>query len=144
METDNNQTPFSRALLTAVFVGFFATIICIFFNLVYREQTGFIPSAIINVSSLIFGVNLFFFAGGMIYAGLRRWSAKGEIIYIVLFVLLTIFFAWKAEGATRTHDHAVTLQFRSLLLGVILISGISIALVVPYFFHNKKFNEAVL
>lgn len=144
MEIDKNQTPFSRALLTAVFVGFVASIICLFFNIVYREETGFVPSEIINVSSLIFGVNLFFFACGMIYAGLRSWSAKGDIIYIVLFILLTIFFAWKAQGATRTHDHEITLQFRGLLLGVILISGISVALVVPYLFHNKKFNEAVL
>lgn len=144
MDMDNYQTPFSRALLTAVFVGFVASIICLFFNIVYREETGFVPTEIINVSSLIFGVNLFFFAGGMIYGGLKSWSGKSDIIFIVLFILLTIFFAWKAEGAIRTADHAVTLQFRGLLLGIILISGISIALAVPYLFHNKKFNESVL
>ena len=144
METDTNQTPFSRALLTAVFVGFVASIICIFFNIFYRDETGFVPSEIINVSSLIFGVNLYFFACGMIYAGLKSWSPKSDLIYIALFVLLTIFFAWKAEGATRTADHAVTQQFRGLLLGVILISGVSVALVVPYLYHNKKFNEAIL
>lgn len=143
MEIDNNQTPFSRALLTAVFVGFVASIVCLFFNIVYREETGFVPSEIINVSSLIFGVNLFFFACGMIYAGLRSWSAKADIIYIIFFILLIVFLAWKAEGVTRMHDHEVTLHFRSLLLGVILISGISL-LAIPYLFHNKKFNKAVL
>ncbi len=143
MEIDKNQTPFSKALLTAVFVGFVASIICLFFNIVYRENTGFVPSEIINVSSLIFGVNLFFFACGMIYAGLKSWSAKSDLIFIVFFILLTIFLAWKAEGVTRMHDHDITVHFRSLLLGIILISGVSL-LAIPYLFNNKKFNEVVL
>lgn len=144
MESADYQTSFSRALLTSVFVGFVAAIICLFFNIVYREQTGLVPTEIINVSTLIFGVNLYFFITGMIYAGLRGASAKGDLIYIVLFILITIFFAWKAEGVSRTHDHDVTVKFRGLLLGVILISGIGVSFVVPYLFHNKKFNKSIL
>ena len=144
MESNNYQTPFSKALLTTVFTGFFSTIICLFYNLIYRQETGFEPSIIINVSSLIFGVNLFFLVTGMIYSGFIKMFKKADILFIVIFSLLTIFFAWKAEGVNRSADHEISLQFRGLLLGIILIVGISVSFGVPFLFHNRKFNNTVL
>src|SRR5947208_10602161 len=67
MKNDDYQSTFSRAVLTGVFVGFVSTLVCLFYNVLYRNSTGFLPADIINVSSLIFAVNLLFLVIGVIY-----------------------------------------------------------------------------
>lgn len=144
MEYENFQTPFSKAFLTGLFVGIISTFICLTYNLVYRAETGFMPTAIINVASIIFGVNILFIVIGLIYYALTTVSRKGELLFIILFSLLTVFLSWKAEGVNRFTDHAMTLQFRGLLLGIVLITGIGASFWLPFLFHNKKFAKNVL
>ncbi|HRO47185.1 hypothetical protein [Agriterribacter sp.] len=144
MEYENFQTPFSKAFLTGLFVGIISTFICLTYNLVYRTETGFMPTDIINVASIIFGVNILFIVIGLIYFALTKASAKGELVFIILFSLLTVFLAWQAEGVNRSVNHEMTVQFRGLLLGVIIIMGIGASFLVPFLFHNKKFERNVL
>jgi len=144
MDYDFHQSPLSKALLTGLFAGFTATVFCLIYNLIYRESTAFSLSDIINVSSLIFAVNLVFLVIGAIYYGLIKSFRKGELIFIVVFALLTIFFAWKAEGVQRSANELLNSEFRQLLLGVVIIMGVSAAVLIPFLFHNKKFEEHVL
>ena len=143
MKEETYQTPFSMAILTSLFVGFFTTIFCLVYDIIYRDETGFPLSDIINVSSLIFVVNFLFFLIGLIYSIFAKRSKKIELIFIGLFVLLTILGAIGAESVIRSPDHVLTLQFRGLLLGVVIIIGIGV-LCIPLLFHNKTFREKVL
>ena len=144
MKYESFQTPFSKAFLTGLFVGIVSTFICLTYNLIYRAETGFMPTAIINVASIIFGVNIVFMVIGLIYYALTTAFRKGELFFIVLFSLLTVFLLWRTEGVNRFADHEVTLQFRGLLLGVVLITGIGASFLIPFLFHNKKFEREVL
>lgn len=144
MKYENFQTPFTKSFLTGLFVGIVITLVCLTFNLVYRTETGFMPTAIINVASIIFGVITLFIVIGIIYYALTKAFRKGELLFIVLFSLLTIILAWQAEGVTRSVNQVMTMQFRGLLLGVILISGIGAVFLVPYLFHSKGFERNVL
>jgi hypothetical protein len=59
---NSQQHPsFFNATMTGLFVGIIDTLICLSYNIGYRNFTGYMPSAIINVSSLIFAVNLILF-----------------------------------------------------------------------------------
>lgn len=144
MQYENFQTPFSKAFLTGLFVGIVSTFICLTYNLVYRTETGFMPTAIINVASIIFGVNILFIVIGIIYYALIKAFRRGELLFILLFSLATIFLAWQAEGVSRSVNHEMTVQFRGLLLGVIVIMGIGASFLIPFLFHNKKFERNVL
>ncbi len=144
MEDDFRKSTFYRAFMTAVFVGIITTLLTLFYDLVFVDLFKFPLSAIINVSSLIFSVNLLFLCVGFLYYGFIRLFKRGDVIFILLFSLLTAFFIWKAEGAHRTDDVAVNTQFRNLLAGIILIVGIASSFVVPFLFHNRKFEEYVL
>jgi hypothetical protein len=144
MESESYQTPFSKAIITSVFVGFFCTVLCLLYNIFYREETGLVPAAIINVSSLIFVVNLVFLVIGILYSVFRSLFKRGDILFVIVFALLTILFGWMAEGVTRSADPTVTLQFRGLLLGIILIMGLSATFAIPFLFHNRQFNRNVL
>lgn len=144
MDYDFPKSTFYRALMTGLFVGIIDTLICLLFNLFYRESTGFSPSAIVNVATLIFFINLLFPLIGIIYNGFLKASRKGEIGFIILFILLTGLCIWLAEGVNRTDDATLNTEFRTLLLGIVLVLGLSAAFLLPYLFHNRNFEKHVV
>lgn len=134
---------FNGALLTGVFAGFVGTILCLAFNIFYRNDTGFLPSEIINVSSLIFAVNLLFVFIGLLYFVCLRWLPKGDIVFEALFILVIILLLLGTSGVHRSDDAIVNHEFRGLLSGIIIILGIC-CVAMPILFHNKSFREHVI
>jgi len=141
---DFPKSKFYRAMMTGFFVGFMATLVCLAYNIIYRDSTGFPLSAFINVSSIIFLVNILFPILGIIYYGFISSSKKADVLFIILFLLLTVFFIWRTELVRRTNDHLLNSEFRNLLLGIVIILGISASIFIPLLYHNKKFEDAVL
>ena len=141
----NNDQPsvFYRAMMTGLFVGIIDTVICLAYNIGYRDITGYTPSAMINVSSLIFAVNLLLLVIGIVYFIFLRAFKKGDFIFAAVFAGLTILLIWKAEGIHLFPDSQVNSGFRGLLAGIILIVGLS-ASCLPFLFHSPKFAEHVL
>jgi hypothetical protein len=144
MDYEVPKTETYRAVMTGLFVGIIDTLLCLFFNLFYRESTGFTPTAIVNVSSLIFFINLLLPLIGVLYSGFLSWFKKADIVFIIAIVVVTLFFVWRAESVTRGDNPTENSEFRTLLLGIVLILGLSSAFLIPYLFHNKKFEENVV
>lgn len=143
MDYDFPKSRFYQAMMTGLFVGFVSTLICLIYNIIFRSSTKFDLSDIINVSSLIFTINLAFVIVGIIYYVLLQSFKKADIIFIVLFVLLTLFLVWQTELVHRSDDPLLNTEFRNLLLGIVLILGVS-SICVPILFRSSKFREAVL
>jgi hypothetical protein len=143
MDYDFPKSRFYQAMMTGLFVGFVSTLICLIYNIIFRSSTRFDLSDIINVSSLIFIINLVFVIIGIIYYALLQSFKKADLIYIILFVLLTLFFVWRTELVHRTDDPLLNTEFRNLLLGIVLILGVS-SIFVPILFRSSKFREEVL
>jgi hypothetical protein len=141
--SNDQQSVFYRAMMTGLFVGIIDTVICLAYNIGYRNYTGYQPSALINVSSLIFAVNLLLLVIGIFYFVFLRLFKKGDILFIAVLVGLTILLTWKAEGITRFSDDKLDSGFRGLLAGIILIVGLS-ASCLPFLYHSRKFEEHVL
>lgn len=144
MEQDFKKPVFYRAFMTSVFVGIIITVIAMIYDLSFKENTGFPYSVIINVSTLIFGINIFFLVIGTIYYWCVKASKVGEIIFIALFVFLTVLVLIKIKGIQRTNDAFLNMEFRELFSGIIIIVGIGVAIMVPLLYHSKKFEENVL
>lgn len=138
------QTTFSKAVLTGVFTGFVTTLLCMIFYLVYKDVTGFSLSFLINVSSLIFLINVLFLAVGVIYYWFVKYFKKGDLIYIILFVLITVVSVWGETGIHRADDQLLNFQFHQLFGGLIIIIGIAAFAGIPILYHNKKFNDNVI
>lgn len=143
MEQEFRKPLFTRAILTSLFVGIFATLGCMFFNVVFVESTGFPLHTLINVSTLIFGVNILFVAIGFFYYGFIQMK-KGELLYILIFLLLTGFCVWRGENAHRSDDPKINSEFKEQLTAIILIIGLAASVVIPLLFHSKKFEEKVI
>ena len=144
MEKDFQKTIFDRSLMTCVFVGIMGTLLCMFYDLFFVEYLKYPLSTIINVATLIFGVNLIFLVIGFLFYGFITFSWYGERIYMIVFILITVFFTWKIQGVHRTNNDLVNLQFKYLSSGIIIILGLLASVAVPFLFHNKKFNKYVI
>ena len=138
------STPFSKVILTAVFAGIITTLICLGYDVAFREKTGFTLSELINVSSLIFMVNLIFLFFGLIYYWFLRAFKRGDIVYIVVLGIVTAFTAMKSIIVHRSDDPLLNSEFRQLLMALVIIIGVAGALGIPGLFHSKKFQEHVI
>jgi hypothetical protein len=146
-EIDYTSTfPFVKALMTGLAVGIADTLLCLLYNLMFRNDvtSGFFSSDLINVSSIIFGVNILFVVIGVLYSGFLKARAAGEIVWSVLFTILTIVGVIVAMHVHRSPDPIQNSRFHGLLTGVVLILGISAAAGVPLLYHNRKFGQHIL
>jgi hypothetical protein len=144
MEQDFQKTIFYRSFMTCVFAGLTGTVLSMFYDLFFTQVLNFPLSAMINVSTLIFVINLTFIVIGFLFYGFVSSSRHGETIYRALFILLTAFSIWKLQGVHRTDNDAINIQFRYLSSGIVVILGLLASIGVPFLFHNKQFDKYVL
>ncbi len=88
-------------MMTGLFVGIIDTLICLIYNIVYRSETGYLPSSLINVSSLIFMVNLLLLVIGIVFFFFLRASKRGDVLFEVVAIAVTAWLIWKTAGLTR-------------------------------------------
>jgi hypothetical protein len=81
---------------------------------------------------------------GYIYFVFIKNFRRGDVLFVVLFVLLTALSIWQAYGIHRSDNPVVNMQFHQLLAGIFLINGVVVFAGIPFLFHNRKFNEAVI
>ncbi|HVS97856.1 MAG TPA: hypothetical protein VHE54_15280 [Puia sp.] len=141
--TKDNYHAFHRAMMTGLFIGIIDTLICLAYNIGFRNYTGYIPSALINVSSLIFMVNLTMTVVGILFYVFHRNLKQGDTVFFVFFLALTAFLAWKITGIHRFDDSHDNSSFKGLLGGIVVIMGLSGAC-LPFLFRSRKFVDAII
>lgn len=141
--SNDQHSVFFKAMMTGLFVGIIDTVICLSYNVIYRDMTGYVPSAFINVSSLIFAVNLLLLMIGILFYGFHRAAGLGDTLFVVVLVAVTFLLTWKAEGIHRFEDVRQDSGFHGLLAGVILICGLSAAC-IPFLYKSRKFQDLIM
>jgi len=142
MDQTEYQTDFSKALLTGLFMGIAATLICLVFALIYRSTTGY-EQYIINFPSIIFGGTILLTVTGIFYFWCRKYIKKGNIVFIAAFILLTAFCILKVQEIKHSGIGLNSDLFKNFLSGIIIILCFS-ALLIPLLFSNKKFLDTFI
>jgi hypothetical protein len=142
MKNEQN-TVFYNAMMTGLFVGIMDTVIILTYNVFYRNYTGYFPSEVINVSSIIFMVNLLLLLIGLLFYIFHKNLKGGDGIFLVFILVITALLAWKLFGSHRFPDARINQGYHGLLGGIIIIMGISAAC-IPLLFNNKKFLDACI
>ena len=114
-----------RPLMAGVFVGIIATVFNIFYDVMYRQSTGFELSTIINVSTLIFGTLLLTLFAGSIYAVLAQFFKKPALVYIIIFGLLAILCLRFALHVYRSDNPLENHEFHQLFAAIVIITGLA-------------------
>jgi hypothetical protein len=142
MEQSEYQTDFSKALLTGLFMGVASTLICLVFALIYRTTTGY-SQFVINFPTIIFGCNIILTVIGIIYFYFRKFIKKSNLVFIAVFLLLTIFCIVKVQGIKHSGIGLDNDLFRNFFSGLIIILCLS-ALLIPLLYGNKKFLDTFI
>ena len=130
-------------MMTGLFVGIIDTVICLAYNLGYRNYTGYLPSSLINVSSLIFAVNLLLLVIGIVYFFFLRTFRRGDILFEVVAIAVTVWLIVKTAGLSRFDDPKLDTGFRGLLGGIVVILGGS-SVCIPFLFRSRRFVDAII
>ena len=144
MTSSSYLTPFSKALLTGLFAGIAATFLCIIYSAIYHNETDFPLFNFINVSSLIFCVNILFVIIGVMYYWFTKYIKRGELLFVALFILITLFGILKTSDIHRSSEPLWNLEFHHLFIALLVIMGIAAAVGIPVLYHNKRFEDTVL
>jgi hypothetical protein len=132
MEQTNQEAQAYKPIMAGLVTGIVATVLNIFYDIFYRGSTRYEPSQLINVATIIFGTLLILVVAGSIYAIIGRYVRQVNAVFILLFLILTLYLVYLTLHVQRGPDPIVAAQFRGLLLGLIIISGALTIFMVPY------------
>jgi len=138
METDINHGPFYKSLMGGLFAGIVITIVNLAYNFLYRDLTSFNPSYLVNVTSIIFISIVFSVLAGIMYYLIVPYAKKSNVLFIFLFIVLTALLTYVAFTVHRSVNLKVSTQFQGLFAGLVLITGLIDAFLIPYMVEHKN------
>lgn len=144
MEKDFEKKVFYRAFMTCFFAGLIGTVLCIIYDLFFVETLHFPLSSMINVSTLIFSINILFPLIGAFYYWSVKFAKCGEVAYVALVTVLSVLILLKIQTFQRTDNAVINIQFRWLSSGIIVILALLAVIAVPLLYRSRKFDEYVL
>ncbi len=139
MDYTTKQTPLSRSLMAGLANGIMATIVNLVFNYVYRGITKLsLLVSIINVESIIFATLFVSIIAGLIYHFIVFYLKKSAVIYTVAIIVFTVIAILAGFTYHRSVDLHVSRQFEGLYSGIVIITGLSSAFMIPWLAKHKN------
>jgi FtsH-binding integral membrane protein len=138
MNYETQTGPFYKSLMAGLFGGIIVTIANLMYNFIYRGVTRFNPSEVINVTSIIFVSLILSMVAGIIYYMIVSYAHKSKMIYIALFIVLTVVVVYGGFSIQRSTNPNVTAHFHWLLGGIVIITGLTDALLIPYMAKHEN------
>ena len=129
-----------RSVMTGLFVGLADALICLIYNIAYRSSRHYFSSTLLNVSYIIFGMIFVFFLIGLVYMVARHFFRNGDLIFVIIFALLTVWVLWAIHWAHFSADPIEDASLRGEYTGVAIIAGISAAVGIPLLHRSHKFE----
>src|SRR6267142_564903 len=81
-----------------------------------------------------------FFLIGLVYMVIRRFFRSGDLIFGIIFVMLTIWMLWAIHWAHFSSDAVEDASLRGEYTGVAIIAGISASIGIPLLHRSHKFE----
>jgi len=126
------NTPLSKAILGSLFAGIIATVLNLIYSYVYRDISGYKFLGIFTVYTIILFTFVVCLAAGVLYFLLTKHIHSGIIVYIVLFVALTILGLFPHVNFNMTSGQPGATGVHGLTMGIDIITGCTAVFLVPY------------
>ena len=139
MNYDYTETPLSKSILAGVATGIIATVINLIYNFIFRGITHLsLEITVINVSTVIFVTMILCLIAGFVYYGIVLYLRKSMGIFVALFLAITAIAVVLGIGFHISTDANISQQFDSLYIGMVLITGLLGAFLIPYLASHKN------
>lgn len=136
MNYDMHHTEFTKSLLAGVFAGIAATVISLLFNTFFRGYTGFFLSELINVSTVIFTLLVLGTIAGPVFYFFHHYFKTGTVLFQIAGIIVTALLIIGGLQVQRSADPVASKEFRELLTGVTVITGLCISFGIPFLYKR--------
>lgn len=136
MNYDLEHTTFSKSVLAGLFSGLIATMLCLLYNAIFRSVTVFSLSELINISTISFSILLSVTIAGLIFYSFDYFFKNGILLFKIVSLVITGILVLLCFQVNRTQILIFNIDFRQLLSGIVLITGLCIAGLIPFFFKH--------
>lgn len=129
------KTSFTRSLMAGFASGIVAALLNVVYSYVYRNATGFDGAALFTPLLIFIGFPILFVITGVILYEMIDRIKNGRMWFTVLFLLLMMLaLVFDVNRQPKGSE--------GLLLGIILITGLLMAFLLPYLAtHAKVFMD---
>jgi hypothetical protein len=138
----SKNTSISRSLMAGLACGIVAAIINVAYSYFYRKATAFSGATLFEPLVMFVAFPLLFVTAGLVYFEMVDSIKKGGLLFTLLFLLLM-------GAATIINLTGTQGGKEGLLLGIILITGVLMAFVLPFlathakiFMDKEEFSES--
>ncbi len=138
MNYEPTPGPFYRSVMAGLAGGLVSTLINLIYNFIYRDVSDYNPSQFINVTTIIFVSLLVSLVAGLAYYFIVPFAKKRNFLYWALIGVLTVLLTMLAFTSHRSDSIIVTNHFHILLGGIIVLTGLTDAFLIPYLAKNKN------
>jgi uncharacterized integral membrane protein len=135
-------TTLSKSILAGLLSGVIAALINLCYVIIYRETTGFSGDDIFVMPlTIFFGFPILLLLGGMCYFLIQKHMPNGMIWFSILCLTLMTALAVFVIQDTRYHHGTLLSGPRGLFLGLVIITFLLAAFLIPYFARHSKIYE---
>lgn len=139
MNYDFSQTSLSKSILAGLATGIIATVANLVYNFIFRGITKLsLLVSVINVTTVIFASILLCIVASFVYHFIVFYLKKNATIYQVLFIAITIIAIVLGLNFHRSSNQNISNQFDVLYLGMVVITGLSMTLFIPWLAKHKN------
>jgi drug/metabolite transporter (DMT)-like permease len=127
----SKNTSISRSLMAGLACGIVAAVLNVAYSYFYRKATGFTGAALFEPLIIFIAFPLLFLIAGFIFFEMADTIKKGRPIFTILFLTLMCI------GTILNLNNGVVGK-EGLIMGIVLITGILIALLLPFLATHPK------
>jgi len=141
MKTSISATGFSKSLLAGLLTGILAAFLNLLYIIVYRESTNFAIDLIIMPLTIFIGYPILMVLAGVAYFLLQKHLHLGAIWFMGICMIGMISLFIVSIRDTRMNHGALLSGARGLFLGMLIISFLLAAFLIPYLARHSKIYQ---
>lgn len=125
------HTSISRSLLAGLACGIIAALLDEVYNVIFINASRYNGTVLSSPVVIFIGIPLFTVIGGAIFYEMVEYVKSGKLLFTLLFLLLMAL-------AIIVDLNRSGKEMKGLVLGIVLITGLLTALLLPFFATHAK------
>lgn len=138
MKTFISSPSFSNSLLSGLLTGIIAALLNLVYVIVYRESTNFGSDLVVMPLTIFIGFPILMVLAGSAYYLFRKHLHSGAKWFMIICFISMIVLLILTLQDTRMNNGALLTGARGLFLGMVVITFLLAAFLIPYLARHSK------